>query len=1707
MRPTARLPTRNSMRVLAALLATILVVTSGVADAAMHTPGHDGGGDGNDVAAAALRPHCSDFQRYCNYSTATDSCVFSQSVTFSCSLAAFNASRARNASSSTAGSGALEAVVGVDVGDVEPLVASPSQCRWELGGDLVVAQGVTVDVHGDDCFLQLAVGKMVLLSRQSALHASSIDIDASFVRLEMQSHVAATYSGVFKGQTGLFPGNATMGASNAGSGGLRVVGSPGPGFFNMKSVAVGRNDSDVIERARNAWDLSAVWEPDTVERDALLLFGSGSRVEMNESTATVVRGGGRIRIVASSDVVLMDGARVYANGGRAVNGVAAGSGGSVLVQASELSLTGRIEAKGGDAFCDTSGKTLDASACFPGGGGGRITVAYKSSQLSDDAIDVSGGTIHLDSKQTKQLRAGQLRALEGGPGTYFRVNYLDKGRADTTLTIDRRSPLTTFHPSGAVTSLSVNKHTRGSPVGSLVVNGGAIVAFHRLNLTSSRDAAGDLRVLNGSFLTQAVIDDASRTTDQAFISANTMLVTDRSSVLLHSARPLSIEATSVAMDSSVAFQFATSVHIRTEQALHIDANTTMVTSLLPNCSTAKGLLALESGGDVIIGGSVLVGSLFVAASNAVSLTGTVTAVNQPVADALFQPCQRHGHWQYRFNPKATTIANFTMVLAAGKSIMIGKSERHTLVQAGAALVCATDTITLTNHSIVSTNGMGGPADQGPGAGSCVETLGGGGGYGGRGADSSAVNEVGDYASGGLTYGTRSGAGMLGSGGGCVGGGSGGGIVMLGASGVVLDGQIFCNGLSGVNGGGGGSGGFLGLTVAHYLRGNGRISAVGGASQCVPASAATFLRARALESIDNDTGSDHADDGATATSLVCGGGGGGGRLQLDGCEENDFDTCTSGFVGNYTVHGGASSTEITDPGAADTGVAVLTNRAAGGTFFGFPCVPGHGGLFCRVCKVGTYKSESNSEECQACTNAPTNAHYVGLGTISADCDWTCNPGYSSSHCLSPLQQLLDACGGDIGFVVILLGIVGFFILIGYACRARKEPSHVRMYRGAGSKGERQHLLSSAVVGQRSRFAFLMRCFYWPRVAYPKLVERDLPEHMARIYFSGRNEPDMPLKLRTTVPDQLKSVLYDDEFQQFAEQLNAAVVWPSGLCGSWGNLIHAIVSVLCYPWASEVMAYRRHLRVNALKRIIGSYNHACMRGPRARALLNAVKLGYCGDYSIVYLELLYKESSQSACVPTTKIGKPALPLVLLFAGQGTYHAPYFLDPSDLLVRSVPQCPELTAFIDEQWIEFVAELNELLRVVQRDEATLVETLLPVAKFLERKMALATSGSGKHGGLRIYLGRFYVQDDMDCSEEFKLGIFLIVDDTRYSAPASGRFDKSTYGYNSGSYPRNLDTLDAYNKSKQTTAAMTVDPYDLATWNSSLRSGHSRRGSFGPTSSSSSSMKTTVSSIREEALRIRSSTAGSLDGTLPGLRPGEDAMLLGSQSETRRRRSFYEGWLGPVDASLPVPGVLTCADELEDRLADRPKRQLFRSLLQLHVLPRNVPRSAWLNVHWMLNAALLSLLMVDLAITFAMVVNLKCVSNGEVDSDCTASIMIPVFLFPPLVIVTAPVTGIISLALASTSFSRRYSVWNTLSMGNVLIVIFVCLTKSSQLVAPWFTAPVPLLPVIALVVKCGEAYVIERYIACQETHRRRRGWRGLMKRRLSDASIPPESP
>ncbi len=231
------------------------------------------------------------------------------------------------------------------------------------------------------------------------------------------------------------------------------------------------------------------------------------------------------------------------------------------------------------------------------------------------------------------------------------------------------------------------------------------------------------------------------------------------------------------------------------------------------------------------------------------------------------------------NPTNTLINNFQdspdITITGGARAVISASLIRNILVTGNSVLISSNTSTLTvlsnatiqSGSAFTVDGLGYPANLGPGAGrtstSSYGITGGGGGYGGYGGASYFG------APGGISYGVTTTPTDVGSGGATAGsgsapkaGGSGGGSFRFTVNGVLtVNGRLSADGLAGIgSASGGGSGGSLYLT-AKTLTGSGLISATGGAGD-----------------------------------LPYGGGGAGGRIAFY------FDTNL--FAGSITARGGA-----------------------------------------------------------------------------------------------------------------------------------------------------------------------------------------------------------------------------------------------------------------------------------------------------------------------------------------------------------------------------------------------------------------------------------------------------------------------------------------------------------------------------------------------------------------------------------------------------------------------------------------------------------------------------------------------------------------------------------------------------------------------------------------------------------------------------------
>ena len=1257
---------------------------------------------------------------------------------------------------------------------------------------------------------------------------------------------------------------------------------------------------------------------------------------------------GSVSVVSSKSITVFDHAAIKANG--LAPGVNAGR---ILLQTQALSLQGQLSATGGPSKC------LNSNECLRGGDGGQIMLEYVTNNGGDieslkKLVSVYGG-----GYTTSNILVDSLDCLAGSAGALYRVlNSADKARIDALLWISNKGRTNDVW-TAASSIVELN-----SFVTSLHIEDGAFVT-----------ARGDFRLSSPSFELEKKSDIKVRRNSVLLSSRPTMLLRAHDVQVDGNAQIYSDDTSVIAENINIGYNSI--VNFKTKGVISGTSNVTIAGNVSGIGSESRLLI---SGGKLTLGGNIESTNVFLNSRDTLTITGNVTSrSNECLESPRGIDC----------NSTSWLDSLHKTVLVSRESIYIGQGGivRPAVINASSILICSRGTVAVAETSAVVANSLGCGPSRGIGRGFCSlrngVVVGGGGGFGGEGGHAPGF-------SGGSIYGNTT-TSMVGSGGGCENAGAGGGIIQIQSPVLALNGSLEAQGGNGTTGaGGGGSGGFISLKVGVSMTGGGRISVAGGDGAQYSSDAITV------------------DASENSSSNAFGGGGGGGRFVVDICRANpdSVSVCSGSFSGTYSVQGGYSRY----PGTA-------------GTSTGPVCPPGYSGIFCKACPAGTFKEDRGTLPCTPCKNAPENAHYSQAGSISRICEWVCDPGYSAGHsrvrCLAPFEKLVHSFGGDVGSMFAFLGMALALVALGFFFRKKKRGTLGFIQSSSANEGK-----SLLQTSSQDRIGGAYSARWWPfcfvkQVSYPKLKEHDLSDHVYRLYLFGDNTPSSPWRLDSNVPEELESIVLAKEYGEFINSVNAALSWQQkklfgifSIPANIGGLLYLACCVFVYPLASEVENFRRYRRLNALKSLISRYNHAFLRGTRARALLDSVKLGYTPDCSLAYIEILHKEGDS---LPLDNIGMPRLPMVLLLSGSGTYKSPFFLDPCDLLVQAVPQCEELSTFIDDAWIELVAELNSRLRLV--DRTALNATLLPVLTFLEQK-----SMSCYLGDLNIQLGRFYPRASK--STPFKLGIMLSIASDTSSFKHSLQHD-----YDSQSQKRQVG-------------------------------------------------------IREDALRIRSRSIDASRAT--ATRPGLDAA---------------------IDRTLPIPGILWQLQDVqawhETGVVPPLVSRLFFEIKR-RVLPRNLPTSQYITSTFAKIFFLLMCLLVDLGLTIGIVVNLRCINNGETNDVCSASILAFVMIFYPMALIVSPVIGIISIAVGTSSLAKKYSEWNALSMINSVCCIFVCYIESSSLVSPWFTSPLPLVPVLALLTKFSEGYVVELYIADLETERKRRGWRGLIHSPIESPNASP---
>ncbi|CAH9131244.1 unnamed protein product [Cuscuta epithymum] len=565
-------------------------------------------------------------------------------------------------------------------------------------------------------------------------------------------------------------------------------------------------------------------------------------------------------------------------------------------------------------------------------------------------------------------------------------------------------------------------------------------------------------------------------------------------------------------------------------------------------------------------------------------------------------------------------------------------------------------------------------------------LSGGAGHGGRGGD---AYYNGTYMGGGHTYGDADLPCELGSGSGnssVPGATAGGGILVMGSlehslSSLSVYGSIQANGESfgkfirkdgrmvvSEVGPGGGSGGTVLLFIHSLILGNSStISAIGG----------------------------HGSSN--------GGGGGGGRIHFHWSEISVGDE----YVAVANVKG-----TITESGGIGRD---LGKAGENGTISGKACPEGLYGIFCQECPIGTYKNESGSDRslCRKCKSheLPQRATYVLVrgGVANTPCPYKCiSDRYHMPHCFTALEELIYTFGGPWRFGLILFSLLVLLALVLSVARVKfissdELPGPIPARRGSPIDRSFPFLESLNEVLETNR-------------------TEESSTHVHRMYLLGANTFSDPWHLPHSPPKEVTEIVYEDAFNIFVDEVNdlASYEW-------WEGSVYSILSISGYPLAWSWLQWRRKKKIQRLRDFVRSeYDHACLRSCRSRALYEGLKVSATSDLMLSYIDFFLGGDEKRADMPPRLHQR--FPLSVVFGGNGSYMAPFYLHSDNILTSLLSQSVPPTL-----WYRLVAGLNARLRLVRCGH--LRGTLSPIINWLETH----ANPSLRAHGIHIDLTRFH--------------------------------------------------------------------------------------------------------------------------------------------------------------------------------------------------------------------------------------------------------------------------------------------------------------------------------------------------------------------------------
>ena len=541
--------------------------------------------------------------------------------------------------------------------------------------------------------------------------------------------------------------------------------------------------------------------------------------------------------------------------------------------------------------------------------------------------------------------------------------------------------------------------------------------------------------------------------------------------------------------------------------------------------------------------------------------------------------------------------------------------------------------------------------------------------------------------------------------------------------------------------------------------------------------------------------------------------------------------------------------------------------------------------CSVCQVGKYNGleacMGEYDRCLRCAPRPRRSKFINEtgGSVVHKCPYACFDDLVPPNCVDALENALGPFFGSIqgicvSVAVLLLVCITLSILKGARDRRRMNTDY--------------HL------SDMSRFGWVER-----NTEKRAVGDNESRGFVCRLYFLGTNSSGG--KHRWTMSDDIHS--YSQKSLIALKELKGD---PKRVLSS----LKKVVDASSFPKSRTSVADVRRGHVLDLLREIFLFTFArpfahmfktARRKARASRMaesfqgkFNEYKFGCTSDFSIGYVDV-YAPSSESRNI---------LPLVILLAGEGSYHNPYFLDPNDTLVRDIPKMPQIASFIDESWVTCINEINTRLRCIT--PAMVKRKLLGNScKRIEDLIAYLVRVEGTLGELTLSLGVFRAHQ---CGFGSSLG------DISYQPGILLRHvsDKGTGDFGGDAGPSKTPSiLIPYSPPLPTPSPSRKQECDqqYASLSSHASLSSDMLAPMTPVSlgkrqsmkmkSPSSPMERSRSVIRREALGM----------TLQGNREeSSDAALMGTEKEFGPLTIAYGGSIA-IDRTLPCPGLLFAAN------------------------------------------------------------------------------------------------------------------------------------------------------------------------------------------------------